>query len=229
MTGLLGAFVPSSLGDAAAGIVYGQPTPPDPAASWVEYRSAFESAYPALPFVATSILAVDYYIAMQAVLRTLDRVGGHFSNGQQFRMAMARLTLESPIGTIRLDRNRQAIADNYVFRLDLPGPSPNLLRTIRAVEQTFNGYFRSESAPPGQQSPACVRREPPPWTFGWCQGDSRYRPDLEQHLVPGGQWIRLAARQPASRIDAVRSGCHDRSRDVMWPAAGTASCVRGGA
>jgi hypothetical protein len=110
-------------------------------------------------------VALAYRNAVEAALEALARADGNLSQNQsRFRASLAHLALETPTGTIRLDRNRQAIASAYLTRVT-PSRNP-LLRTIDVVpnvEQTFNGYFSATTHPPSAVAPACRRRPPPPW------------------------------------------------------------------
>ena len=94
-------------------------------------------------------LVLAYRNAVEAALEALARADGDLSQAQaRFRAALSHLALEAPTGTIRLDRNRQAIASAYLTRVS---PSRKPLRTIgvvRHVEQTFNGYFSATTQPP---------------------------------------------------------------------------------
>ena len=147
------------------------PYPSDSARpAWVAYVSAFRKAFPKLAatFGAASIFTIAYYEAMQGVLAALDRVHGDLSGGERrFQAALARVRLDSPIGPIRLDRNRQAIAPNYLLQYQ-KGPGGKLvLRTIRVVpnvEQSFGGYFRTNGPLPSRTHPPCKHGNPPPWT-----------------------------------------------------------------
>jgi hypothetical protein len=76
--------------------------------------------------------------------------------------ALARVTLESPTGRIRLDSTRTAIAPTYLVR-DERVFWPTIYRRIDNVEHTFGGYFKPTDPPPSQATPACVKRTPPPW------------------------------------------------------------------
>src|ERR671930_291607 len=107
--------------------------------SSVRRRCSFLTAAAQFP------LGVAYYDAMEATLEALEQVGGDVSNGERRLMrALGALRLESPTGPIRLDARRQAVAPNYLNRVDRgPDRKPvtRVVRTVHNVEQTFNGYF----------------------------------------------------------------------------------------
>jgi hypothetical protein len=129
-----------------------------------ELRRWFPGVIPAKSVPAEYPLVLAYRNAVEAALEALARADGDLSQAQaRFRAALSHLALEAPTGTIRLDRNRQAIASAYLTRVS---PSRKPLRTIsvvRHVEPTFNGYFSATTQPPSAVAPACRRRPPPPW------------------------------------------------------------------
>ncbi len=139
--------------------------------TWLRFREDFGRRFPGvLPprsVPAEYPLALAYRNASEAVLESLEHVGGRLSDGQRrFRAALSALRLDTPTGVIRLDANRQAVTPAYLTRvgLDVKGkPRLSTLRVLPNVEQTFGGYFRPSDPPPGTTSPACRRSTPPPW------------------------------------------------------------------
>jgi branched-chain amino acid transport system substrate-binding protein len=124
------------------------------------YVHAFARAFPNLPAArALSATALAYDVGVEAVLEALDRA--HGTTGRPFLDALTATRLTSPLGRIRLDRNRQAIGRNYLSRVTARGIRP--LRVVPGVEQTFGGYFTPAGPPPSETSPDCVMRTPPPW------------------------------------------------------------------
>jgi branched-chain amino acid transport system substrate-binding protein len=104
-----------------------------------------------------------YFDAMTAVLTALAQVHGDLSGGERrFQAALAKVRLDSPVGPIRLDHNRQAIAPNYLLRVQSDG-SDRTIRVLPNVDQTFGGYFHSNGPQPGRTYPACRHGHPPPW------------------------------------------------------------------
>jgi branched-chain amino acid transport system substrate-binding protein len=171
---VLNAANRARLARAARGVVAGgsQPYVSDNPV-WLRVRREFGRWFPGV--VATRTvpaefpLGLAYHNAAEATVEALERVNGDLSRGQaRFREALARLTLETPTGTIRLDRNRQAIASAYLTRVGLTPAGKPALRTIRTVpnvEQTFNGYFNARTQPPSAVAPECRRHNPPPWAL----------------------------------------------------------------
>ena len=75
------------------------------------------------------------------MLAALDKVGGDVSGDQaKFREALANLELDTPTGKVKLDKNRQAIADNYlteVAKADDGHLYNKVVRVMPAVNQTL--------------------------------------------------------------------------------------------
>jgi branched-chain amino acid transport system substrate-binding protein len=117
-------------GTVSAGPVAALPDNPEYAA----YAGALEDAYPdAGPPGFADVL---YYVAMKATLAALKEADGDVRGEQaRFRTALAGLTLDTPQGPVRLDANRQVIANNYLFRVE-DGRS-EVLEEISAVTQTL--------------------------------------------------------------------------------------------
>jgi branched-chain amino acid transport system substrate-binding protein len=142
--------------------------------AWVRMREEFGSRFPGIlpprSVPAEFPIALAYRNAAEAALEALEQVDGDLSEGEaRFMAALARLSLETPTGTIRLDRNRQAITPAYLTRVGVDGDAKPVLRTVRVVpgvEQTFNGYFTGSTPPPNATSPACRRATPPRWAAG---------------------------------------------------------------
>src|SRR5690606_29881509 len=88
----------------------------NPEQAWTDYVARFQEAYPEgerLP--SPSLFGVGYYLATKAALQALDEVGGDLSDGQKkFQEALSNIELESPLGTITLDENRQAIGPVFI-------------------------------------------------------------------------------------------------------------------
>lgn len=174
---LVGGIVPlqdpgvfSTLGKRLEGVVWApgpvSTAPNDPA--WNRYASRFAAAFPALPpGSGLYSFPIAYYSAMDAVVQALEQVDGDLSDGQRrFQAALARVSLDAPNGKTRLDANRQAIAPNYLARVerDAKGNLASVpFRTIPDVDQSFGGLITGADPPHGPTTPACKRGTPPPW------------------------------------------------------------------
>lgn len=155
------------VGVVTAGMTAGDSDEP----AYQEYTQALADAYPDLEGTGASVFTYGYYTAMEAILQTLEAVEGDLGEGHEdFRNAMAELTLGAPLGEIRLDENRQAIMDNFLQQIveDQTGdgvPDVQTISRIPEVDQTFAGFFSPETPSPDRDNPDCNNdAEPPPWT-----------------------------------------------------------------
>ena len=108
-------------------------------------------------------MSVPFASGVQAAIAALERT--HGVDGKAFLSALARVEVDSPMGHVRLDGERQAIHPNYLSKVVAAGTGTGfeLVRVVRNVEQTFGGYFAPGGPPPSETSPPCVKRSPPPW------------------------------------------------------------------
>jgi len=101
-----------------------------------DYKDAYKDGFP-----SPSLFAQGYYIETKAMLAALDKVNGDLSDNQaKFRDALAHLELDTPTGKVKLDKNRQAIADNYlteVAKADDGHLYNKVVRVVPAVNQTL--------------------------------------------------------------------------------------------
>jgi branched-chain amino acid transport system substrate-binding protein len=159
------------LGDRVVGVVTAGMTAGDSdSPEYKEYSDALAEAYPDLAGTASSVFAYGYYTAMEAVAQALEEVDGDLSDDHaKFHEALANLELEAPLGTIKLDENRQAIMDNFLQQIveDTTGdgvPDAKTIKTIPQVDQTFGGFFSPDTPSPDRDNPKCEKADPPSWT-----------------------------------------------------------------
>jgi branched-chain amino acid transport system substrate-binding protein len=159
---LSGALI-NAFGARAQGVAWAWPNATEPTTkAWRNYRDAVRKAFPRQS-ATTFLFAVFYYTSMQAVLRALEAVQGDLSeDGRRFREALAASEFQSPLGPVRLDRNRQVVATNQVAVVDVK-TGARTVRTIAGVDQTFGGYFHTNDPPPGPTDPPCRHGNPPSW------------------------------------------------------------------
>ena len=75
-----------------------------------EYRKAFPDGFP-----VPSLFADAYYMNTKAAILALQKVNGDLSDGgAKFREVLKTLTFDTPTGPVKLDKNRNAIADVFV-------------------------------------------------------------------------------------------------------------------
>jgi branched-chain amino acid transport system substrate-binding protein len=152
-----------------SGLVVGGSLPLDPDdESMSAYQESLHRAYPELtPGSAYFDTTYSAYTAMEAVARALEATGGQVGAGQgELRRALEQLVLDAPQGTVRLDRNRQAISQISLEKVVGKGKEKGELetfRTIDGVEQSFGGLFTPQTPSPSWASPACTKGKPPPW------------------------------------------------------------------
>jgi branched-chain amino acid transport system substrate-binding protein len=131
------------------------------------YRKAFAQAFPSLPpGVASNLLVQPYYDAVEALLQSLEKTGGQLGAGRaKLRAALAALRLDTPSGTMRLDRNRQAVVRVTLGRIEgtvQGAPSIRPVRSIGEVDQTLGGLL-APSVSPGPVQTGCKPGAPPSW------------------------------------------------------------------
>ncbi|TCT09919.1 amino acid/amide ABC transporter substrate-binding protein (HAAT family) [Tepidamorphus gemmatus] len=133
---------------------------PDPA--WQNYVKAYQEAFPENERLPTpSLFGVGYYVATLAAINALNAVDGDLSNGQaKFKEALATLPLETPLGTITLNENRQATGTVYITEI-VEGEDGNLtskmVAKVEGVTQTLGmtpEEFRAMGLP-SRDTPDC--------------------------------------------------------------------------
>jgi branched-chain amino acid transport system substrate-binding protein len=163
-------------GDKLIGALTANPTYPDstdPKAT--AYHDALAALYPDQAGLGGSVFVYNYYNNMKALLLALEQVGGDLSDGHAaFREALSGLVLDAPYGEIRLDENRQAIADNYVQQIveDFTGdgvPDIKTIRIIPQVDQAFGGLYKAEDPSFDRENPKCVAGTPPAWVGNYVE------------------------------------------------------------
>jgi branched-chain amino acid transport system substrate-binding protein len=101
-----------------------------------DYKAAYKDGFP-----SPSLFAQGYYIETKALLAALDKVGGDVSGDQsKLRDTLAHLELDTPTGKVTLDKNRQAVADNYlteVAKADDGHLYNKVVKVVPAVNQTL--------------------------------------------------------------------------------------------
>jgi branched-chain amino acid transport system substrate-binding protein len=100
------------------------------------YKKNFSDGFP-----SPSLFAHGYYVETKAMLDALDKVGGDLSDGQKkFRETLATIEVETPTGKVKLDKNRNAVADIFLTEV-AEGSDGHLynkvVKVIPAVNQTL--------------------------------------------------------------------------------------------
>jgi branched-chain amino acid transport system substrate-binding protein len=108
----------------------------------------------------------NYYNAAWALVKGLQAVKGDLShNHAALNKALAKVVLHAGYGTISLDKNRNAIQDQFVGQLYTQGGklAYRTIAYVPKVDQTFGGTFSPTTPPPGRTYPPCTKRHIP-WT-----------------------------------------------------------------
>ena len=130
---------------------------------WQDYVKAYKNSFPPEQrFLGPSILATGYYNATSAALMCLQKVEGDLSDGHsKFRQCLSTLVLDAPNGQVKLDENRQAIANNYVSEIvqqddgslakKLVGIRENVNQTLGLSKEAYDAFGL-----PARDQKACV-------------------------------------------------------------------------
>jgi branched-chain amino acid transport system substrate-binding protein len=106
----------------------------------------------------------NYYKAAWALVKGLQAVKGNISHGQlPLQHALAKVTLNTPIGLVKLDKDRQAIEGEWSYQI-FARPGLTTVKTVQYipnVNQTFGGLFSRSSPPPGRSQPPCKKAKLP--------------------------------------------------------------------
>lgn len=88
----------------------------NPEEAWQSYVTAYQDAFPEDErFPSPSLFGVGYYVAALAAIQGLNEVDGDLSDGQvAFREALSTMPLDTPLGTVTLNENRQATGSVFI-------------------------------------------------------------------------------------------------------------------
>jgi ABC-type branched-subunit amino acid transport system substrate-binding protein len=121
-----------------------------------DYQKAYPVSSGAYP--SPSLFALVYYINMKAALDGLEAVKGDLSDGQKkYREALAKMTLKTPTGDVKLDSNRQAIGSTFITEVvkDKQGNLFNkVLRKVDGIDQML-GMKKEEFQMGSRDVPNC--------------------------------------------------------------------------
>lgn len=131
-----GSIRKAVIGTAAAGPTADAWDDPRWQAFTAEYKKDFPDGFP-----APSLFAHAYYINTKAAILALQQVNGDLSDGGvKFRDALSKLSFDTPTGPVKLDHNRNAIADIFVTEV-VEGPNGALMnkviKIVKGVNQTL--------------------------------------------------------------------------------------------
>lgn len=131
-------------------------------ANWQEYVKLYQDTFPPEErFPAPSLLSTLYYNATAATLTCLDEVGGDLSDGHAaFRSCLANIELDSPVGKVTLDDNRQAIGATFISEV-VENSDGNLVNQFISVQNGINQTLGMDPAKfaelglPSRENPPC--------------------------------------------------------------------------
>lgn len=132
----------------------------DPA--WQSYVKLYQDTFPPEErFPAPSLLSTLYYNATAATLTCLNEVDGDLSDGHAaFRSCLANIELDSPVGKVTLDGNRQAIGATFISEV-VENADGNLVNQFISVQNGINQTLGMDAAKfaelglPSRENPPC--------------------------------------------------------------------------
>ena len=107
-----------------------------------DYKTAFKDGFP-----SPSLFAHGYYVNTKAALDALDAVKGDLSNNQaKLRQTLSTMTLKTPTGDVKLDANRNAVANMYLSEVAKAADGSlynKVIKVVPNVNQTL-GLSKAE-------------------------------------------------------------------------------------
>ncbi|MEJ2120648.1 MAG: ABC transporter substrate-binding protein [Alphaproteobacteria bacterium] len=128
---------------------------------WKAFVASYKKAFPKKGFPSPSLFAHGYYVNTMAALTALDKVKGDLSNNHaKLRATLSSMTLDTPTGKVKVDQNRNAVADIFLTEVT-EGKDGKLynkvIKIIPQVNQTM-GMDRKKFlalGPVGRNNPDC--------------------------------------------------------------------------
>jgi branched-chain amino acid transport system substrate-binding protein len=112
----------------------------NPDSAWQQFVHTYKSMFPD-GFPSPSLFAFTYYVNAKAALLALKQINGDLSNGEaKLRNTLSTLQFDTPTGPVKLDHNRQAIANNFVTVVDKQAGGTlynKLIQVVPNVNQTL--------------------------------------------------------------------------------------------
>jgi branched-chain amino acid transport system substrate-binding protein len=131
-------------------------------ANWQKWVKLYQDSFPAdQRFPTPGLFATGYYIATKAAIEGLNAVDGDLSDNQaKLREWLANTAIDTPVGPVKLDENRQAIAVNFVTEV-VEGSDGNLVNQLVKVTDPIDQVLGMERekflalGPVGRDNPKC--------------------------------------------------------------------------
>jgi branched-chain amino acid transport system substrate-binding protein len=106
----------------------------------------------------------NYYLNAWALVKALKAVKGDLSGGQKKLQAVLRKTsVDGAYGKVTLDKNRQAIQDQYSYRMDVKSGGALSIVTVQFIPKVAQSFGGAITKPPSRTSPGCAHKKLP-WT-----------------------------------------------------------------
>jgi branched-chain amino acid transport system substrate-binding protein len=148
-----GAII-NGLKDRVEGTVSAGPVAVLDTPAYKAYAAALKKYFPKAG--PPGLFDLSYYVNMKSLLQGLEQAGGDVSGEDaKLRTALSSLKWDTPVGPVELDENRQAISNNYLFKVT-DGQS-KLLDTVEHVNQTLGSDREKYIAAPAfdRENPSC--------------------------------------------------------------------------
>jgi branched-chain amino acid transport system substrate-binding protein len=131
-------------------------------ANWQKWVKLYQDSFPeGERFPTPGLFATGYYVATKAAIEGLNAVNGDLSDNQKaLREWLSTASIDTPVGPVKLDGNRQAIAPNFVTEV-VEGPDGNLVNQLVKVTDPINQTLGMDSekflalGPVGRDNPKC--------------------------------------------------------------------------
>ena len=131
-----------------------------------QYEATMKKWFGPAGFNVTDSFVYNYFNAAHALVIGLTKSGGALGaslNASLPRSIKAGYQVSNG-GQVKLDSNRQAIADQYPQQI-VKGPdgkpAAKIVGYVPGVDQSFGGFFKKTSPPPGRSQPPCVKHKFP--------------------------------------------------------------------
>lgn len=103
---------------------------------WKKFQADYKAAFPD-GFPSPSLFAHGYYVNTTAALLALDKVNGDLSDGgKKLRDTLSTLQFDTPTGPVKLDHNRNGIAD--IFVTEVADQNGVLVNKVIKVNENVN-------------------------------------------------------------------------------------------
>jgi branched-chain amino acid transport system substrate-binding protein len=135
----------------------------DPSPAWQAYVKAYQDAFPENErFPSPSLFGVGYYVAALAAIQGLNEVEGDLSDGQaKLREVLSTKPLDTPLGTVTLNENRQASGSVFItevvedgeggLKVELKSRVDNINQTLGMTPDEFRAMGL-----PSRDTPDCA-------------------------------------------------------------------------